>query len=93
MARLTALTAHSYGQNFYKKGETYETRTESDAAILVGIGKAERTTLPAATETDQFSKLVAEYKELTGSKPHHLWKLPRLKEELATAKAAKKSGE
>jgi len=41
--------------------------------------------LPADASEAEIQRLRAEYTELTGKKPHHLWREPRLQEEIDKA--------
>ena len=41
--------------------------------------------LPASAANDEVKRLRAEYTDLTGKRPHHLWKAPRLQSEIDTA--------
>lgn len=94
MAKLIAKTAHTYGNKWRQPGENYEAN-ETDAKILVGIGKATRAaaTAPASTaapaDADNLDALRAEYELLTGEKPHHFTKAPGLAAKIAQIKAAK----
>lgn len=87
-ARMDAIVLAAVGLAVEAPRPTYATRalkpeqTKKIAAALV-----DRPVAAAAPPADAgLDALRAEYTALTGKKPHHLWRAPRLQAEIAAAK-------
>ena len=92
MADLIATKAFKYATRRLLPGEHFTTKSERDARILVGIGKAQRTGIVTseiywggAPEEDDVAALRSEYQEKLGKRPYHGWDAETLREKIAAA--------
>lgn len=72
-----------FRKKMHYSGEIYQPETNREEADLIKTGKIEVIKMTEKVKASNLDELRGLYESKKGSKPHHLWKEARIKEEIS----------